>query len=93
MTWTRQAVRHYDGRVVPGKDPMGRNHFWFTVAPIEQIEQGTDLWAMERGYVSITPLSLDLTDLPGLDRLAAALPLDAPSVAEPTEAVEEDEPS
>ena len=75
MTWTRQAVRHYDGRVVPGKDPMGRNHFWFTVAPIEQTEPGTDLWAMERGYISITPLSLDLTDLPGLDaprRRAAA---------------------
>ena len=51
---------------------MGRNHFWFTVAPIEQIEPGTDLWAMERGYISITPLSLDLTDLPGLNALAAA---------------------
>jgi hypothetical protein len=24
MTWTRQAVRHYDGHVVPGEDPMGR---------------------------------------------------------------------
>ena len=93
MTWTRQAVRHYDGRVVPGKDPMGRSHFWFTVAPIEQIEPGTDLWAMERGYISITPLSLDLTDLPGLERLAAARPLDAPATAEPTDAVEEDDVS
>lgn len=93
MTWTRQAVRHYDGRVVPGQDPMGRKHFWFTVAPIEQIEPGTDLWAMERGYISITPLSLDLTDLSGLARLTAALPLDAPPFEEPTEAVEEDESS
>ena len=93
LTWTRQAVRHYDGRIVAAKDPMGRNHFWFTVAPIEQIEPGTDLWAMERGYISITPLSLDLTDLPGLNRLAAALPLDAPPLEEPTEAVEEDESS
>jgi len=91
MTWTRQAVRHYDGRVVPGQDPMGRKHFWFTVVPIEQTEPGTDLWAMERGYISITPLSLDLTDQPGLERLAAALPLDAPPREEPTEAVEEDE--
>ena len=24
MRWTRQSVRHYDGKVVPGKDPMGR---------------------------------------------------------------------
>src|SRR5688572_747353 len=91
MTWTRQAVRHYDGRVVPGKDPMGRNHFWFTVAPIEEVEPGTDLWALERGYISITPLSLDLTDLAALERLAAHMPLDAPPTAQPTEAVEEDE--
>jgi 5'-nucleotidase len=33
--WTRQSVRHYDGRVVPGKDPMGRTHYWFTVVPVE----------------------------------------------------------
>jgi 5'-nucleotidase len=93
MTWTRQAVRHYDGRIVPGQDPMGRKNFWFTVAPIEQTEPGTDLWAMERGYVSITPLSLDLTDLPRLAQLTAAVPLDAPPVEEPTEEVAEDESS
>jgi 5'-nucleotidase len=91
MTWTRQAVRHYDGRVVPGTDPMGRGHFWFTVAPIEQTEPGTDLWAMERGYVSITPLSLDLTDLTGLERLSAKVMLDAPPVEQQTEEVPEDE--
>ena len=26
VLWTRQSVRHYDGKVVPGKDPMGRTH-------------------------------------------------------------------
>jgi 5'-nucleotidase len=41
---------------------MGRTHFWYTVIPVEATEEGTDRWAMERGYVSITPLSLDLTD-------------------------------
>ena len=93
MTWTRQAVRHYDGRIVPGEDPMGRKHFWFTVVPIEQTEPGTDLWAMERGYISITPLSLDLTDQTDLARLAAAVPLDAPPVEQRTDEMEEDESS
>jgi 5'-nucleotidase len=92
LTWTRQAVRHYDGRVVAGEDPMGRKHFWFTVAPIEQVEPGTDLWAMERGYISITPLSLDLTDRPGLARLAAAIPLDSPPLERATQEVPEHEP-
>ena len=60
--WTRQSLRHYDGRVVPAKDPMGRTHYWFTVVPVEATEEGTDRWAIEQGYVSMMPLSLDLTD-------------------------------
>ena len=39
VIWTRQSVRHYDGKVVPGKDPMGRAHYWFTVVPIESAEE------------------------------------------------------
>jgi 5'-nucleotidase len=62
MLWTRQSVRHYDGKIVPGEDPMGRKHFWFTVSPIEELEEGTDRWAVEKGWVSITPLRLDLTN-------------------------------
>ncbi len=60
--WTKQSVRHYDGQVVPGHDPRGRPNFWFTVVPIEDIEEGTDRWAVEHGYVSLTPLRIDLTD-------------------------------
>ena len=62
ILWTRQSVRHYDGKVLPGKDPMGRTHYWFTVVPVEGTDEDTDRWAFERGYVSMTPLRLDLTD-------------------------------
>jgi len=62
ILWTRQSVRFYDGHIVPAMDPMGRKHYWFTVTPSEAAEEGTDRWAMERGYVSITPLRLDLTN-------------------------------
>jgi 5'-nucleotidase len=74
MTWTRQAVEQYDGKVVPGSDPMGRQHFWFTVVPLEESQPGTDLWAMERGYISMTPLRLDLTHHEELERVAARYP-------------------
>lgn len=67
--WTRQSVRHYDGRVVPGKDPMGRMHYWFTVVPLEAAEEGTDRGAVEQGYVSMTPLRLDITDHDQLARV------------------------
>jgi 5'-nucleotidase len=62
ILWTRQSVRFYDGKVVAARDPMGRNHFWFTVIPIKETDEGSDRWAVERGYISITPLRLDLTD-------------------------------
>jgi len=65
--WTRQSIRHYDAKVVPGKDPMGRTHYWYTVIPVDSTEEGTDRWAVETGYVSLTPLRLDLTDHPKLD--------------------------
>lgn len=71
LRWTRQSVRQYDGKVVPGKDPMGRNHFWFTVVPLEPAEEGTDRWAVENNYVSITPLRLDLTNEAELQRALA----------------------
>ena len=62
IRWTRQAVEQYDGKVIPDTDPMGRQHFWFTVYPLERHEPGTDLWAIQNGYISVTPLRLDLTD-------------------------------
>jgi 5'-nucleotidase len=61
MRWTTQAVDRYDGTVVPAQDPMGRELFWFTVVPIERPAEGTDLWAFQNGYVTLTPLRLDLT--------------------------------
>jgi 5'-nucleotidase len=75
--WTRQSVRHYDGKVVPIEDPMGRQHFWLTVEPIEQVEEGTDRWAMRHDLVTLTPLRLDLTDHAALADAEKRHPLDA----------------
>lgn len=70
IQWTRQSVRLYDGTIVPGTDPMGRKHYWFTVSPLEAAEEGTDRWAVEQGLVSITPLRLDLTNEAELQKVA-----------------------
>jgi|SRR5687767_3717721 5'-nucleotidase len=75
LRWTRQSVRRYDGTVVPGEDPMGRKHFWFSIVPIEETEEGTDRWAVEEGYVSMTPLRLDLTNEKELAAAATRHPL------------------
>jgi 5'-nucleotidase len=67
--WTCQSVRHYDGKVVPIKDPMGRTHYWYTVSPVEGTEEGSDRRAIDDGYVSMTPLRLDLTDYEKLEKV------------------------
>jgi 5'-nucleotidase len=81
MLWTRQAVKFYDGKIVAARDPMGRQNFWYTVVPITATEEGTDLWAVEHGYVSITPLRLDLTNEKELATMMARRPLDEPTPA------------
>ena len=81
VRWTRQSVRHYDGKVVPDKDPMGRSIFWFTVTPLQGAAEGTDRWAVEHNWVSITPLRLDLTDEADLARALALSDTPAMKVA------------
>jgi 5'-nucleotidase len=75
LRWTKMSVRHYEGYVIPGQDPMGRTHYWFAEEPRERVEEGTDRWAIEQGYVSLTPLRLDLTDERRLDAAHAAAPV------------------
>jgi 5'-nucleotidase len=70
-TWTRQSVRHYDGIVIPGTDPLGRQHYWVTVRPLEEVEEGSDRWAAQHQLTSITPLRLDLTHHEALAREVA----------------------
>jgi 5'-nucleotidase len=72
IRWTRQSVRQYDGKMVLDEDPMGREHYWFTVVPIREPELNTDRWAVENGWISITPLRLDLTDYNELEKRASA---------------------
>jgi 5'-nucleotidase len=100
MMWTSVSVRKYDGKIVPTQDPLGRELFWFTVAPIEGADEGTDRWAIERGWVSLTPLRLNLTDESELTQLRARQPLDealaaaispGPAPAEAAQSVQEDE--
>ncbi len=60
----RQGFHDYSrGSVVEGRDPRGYRYFWFGLHPIEHtLDHGTDLEAIDEGYVSVTPLQLDLTN-------------------------------
>jgi 5'-nucleotidase len=70
IRWTHQSVRHYSGKMVEDTDPMGRQHYWFSAVPLSEPDPGSDRWAVANGYVSLTPLRLDLTDEAWLEKMA-----------------------
>ncbi len=61
---TRQGRRRYHDVLVRRIDPMGRPYYWIGgEAPTGDTEEvGTDVWAVANGYISITPIRLDMTD-------------------------------
>ncbi|MCI0519439.1 MAG: 5'/3'-nucleotidase SurE [Chloroflexi bacterium] len=72
MQITRQGLRVYRDLLVPRQDPRGRPYYWIGgEAPTGVREDGTDIGALSQGYVSITPLMLDLTDYRAMEVLQA----------------------
>jgi 5'-nucleotidase len=67
---TRQGLRIYRDQLERRLDPRHRPYYWIGgQAPTAVHEDGTDFGAMMDGYVSITPLQLDLTDYQTLEDL------------------------
>ncbi len=68
----RQGFHDYArGSVVEGMDPRGYRYFWFGLHGIEHTAgHATDLEAIADGYISVTPLQLDLTHDASLADLA-----------------------
>ena len=59
---TRQGLRVYHSRLDERIDPRGRPYYWIGGdAPTGVSESGTDVGALAAGFVSVTPLQLDLT--------------------------------
>jgi len=69
----RQGFHDYArGSIVEGKDPRGHRYFWFGLYAIEHtLDHGTDLEAIDDGYIAVTPLQLDLTHYASIETLAA----------------------
>ena len=59
---TRQGLRVYHSRLDERLDPRNRPYYWIGGdAPTGVPESGTDVGALAEGYVSVSPLQLDLT--------------------------------
>ena len=70
MMVTRQGLRVYRDALDRRVDPRGRPYYWIGgEAPTGVNEEGTDVGALFAGYVSITPLQLDLTNYKAVEVL------------------------
>lgn len=73
MITTQAPVRGGQENFVEMKHPSGRTLYWSQYAERSTTAQpqGTDIWAVENGYVSVTPMRLGETDASQLDALRA----------------------
>ncbi|MGB4498427.1 MAG: 5'/3'-nucleotidase SurE [Methylococcaceae bacterium] len=73
----RLGQRHKSEPIIQSQDQRGRRIYWVGAAGEEQdAGEGTDFYAVNNGYVSVTPLQLDLTFYEKLDTLKQWLPED-----------------
>lgn len=59
---TKQGLRVYQDELVRRMDPRGKPYYWIGGGPPEGVlEEDSDFWAVSNGFISITPVQLDLT--------------------------------
>ena len=59
---TRLGRRVYRDELVSRTDPRGKSYYWIGGEPPSGVpDTGTDIWAVANGYVSVTPVHLDMT--------------------------------
>lgn len=76
---TRLGQRHKSEPVIKHKDPRGRAIYWVGPPGAEQdAGPGTDFFAINSGYVSVTPLQLDLTRYDRINSIKDWLPEEIP---------------
>jgi 5'-nucleotidase len=70
IEFTRQGRRKIGSDLARGTDPRGEPYYWVGAQRREEpAGKGTDLAAIGRGAISVTPLTMDLTHGPTLKRL------------------------
>lgn len=67
---TRLGHRHKSEPVVRATDPRGRPIYWVGPAgPEQDAGPGTDFYAVRDGFVSVTPIHVDLTQFSAIDSI------------------------
>jgi len=69
----RQAKGNWREEFEKRKDPMGKTYYWLTGVYINHEPEATDTdeWALANNYVSVVPVSVDMTAHANIDKLKA----------------------
>ena len=71
---TMQGRRKIGDKIHRGEDPSGRAYYWIgAIKTDDALVPGTDFAAVAAGHISVTPIDLEMTDLPSMDRLRGIL--------------------
>jgi 5'-nucleotidase len=64
---TQLGEKRYDPEIVEKRDPRDNIYYWIgSGKPTPIGDRASDVWAVEHGYISVTPLHTDLTDYAAL---------------------------
>jgi 5'-nucleotidase len=74
----RLGRRHPAEKVITQMNPRGETMYWIGAAgPAKDVSEGTDFFATQEGYTSVTPIQIDLTDhqamSPWAEKLASSV--------------------
>ena len=71
---TRLGNRQYHDALIKRRDPWGNPYFWLKGTSLTYTKtKGTDYYEVKKGFVSVTPLALDITDRSGGECLPVAV--------------------
>jgi len=72
---TRLGRKHYRPDVIERLDPRGRKYFWIgTGSPTSTGGEGTDIWAVSQGHVSLSVVNYEVSDPQETARLQTLFP-------------------
>jgi 5'-nucleotidase len=68
---TRLAHKLFRTGVEQRLDPRGRPYYWINGPLIDDAEEGTDVHAIRKGNISVTPITLDCTAFSACDEVTS----------------------
>lgn len=69
---TRRGIRRYTEKFTCMKDPHGKDYYWIAGKIEDVLEEGTDVTAVAQGYISLTPVHMDMTQYELLESMRSS---------------------